>query len=153
MQAGVGGKSSSGTSTTTTPFAPYLQNLLPTLFSGTQSLAQGQGVKTGLQNITNYVKQTMNTGVQNMKTAFAGSGMAQSSDLMRGISQYQQQSTTDLAAQLSQYQMQFQQNQLAALGEIIAMGQGIQTTSQQQSSFGWNVGMNIAGGQNFNPAG
>jgi len=142
-QGSAGGQTSSTNQLTTTPMTPIFNQLAGAggpLTTGLTTLASGAGITQGMQNITNYSNQNLETGIQGMKSAFAGSGMGQSTALASGINQLTQQSETGLQASLSQFQMQGLTNQLGALGEIIALAQGSSAVSQNTNTFGWNAG-------------
>lgn len=136
MSAGAQGGYQSGKSSTYGALFPYLGQVAGTMVKGLRSIGSGSATTQGMQAITNYANQQMTVGTQNLKSAFAGSGMAQSSDLMRGISSYQQQSQVGLQAQLAQFAQAGIQDQLQAIQEIIELGSG--TSKGYQS--GWNIG-------------
>jgi hypothetical protein len=143
MSLGVGGGYSSQSTQqqgmTTTPWTQLLPGLAPTLTGGLQNIAGGGSTAQGMQAITNLSKQDLTTGIQGMKSAFAGSGMAQSTDLMRGISTMTQQAQTGLTAQLAQFYQQGIQDQLAALAAIISMASGSSQFVQTGHQSGWDI--------------
>jgi hypothetical protein len=143
LGGGIGGQKSSTTGTTTTPLTGAIPGLLPTLTGGLKGIASGSTIAQGLQAIQTEGQQQNTTGAQTLKSAYAGSGMAQSSDMMRGMSQYLQTSNQQLTAQMAGFEQTGISQQLAALAEIISMAQGSSMTTSKTSSFGWNVGASV----------
>jgi len=113
-----------------------------------KSVAGGGAIGKGVQAITDQVNQITQTGIQGIKSAFAGSGMGKSTDVLRAISQFTQQQSTGLASTIANFEQTGVQNQLSALAEIISMAQGsgsnVSTGSANQ--FGFQMGMKLIPG-------
>ena len=139
---GGGGGSSSqhSTSTSTTPWSGIAGQLAGTLKDNLSKLASGSNLTSWIKSITDSTKQATKEGIGSIKEAFAGSGMAGSTDLMHNLADFQTKQTIGMNEQISQVEQANVGNQLAALSEIISLasGTGSQTGAQWGSNFGWN---------------
>lgn len=144
MSVGFGGSSSSQHATNAftmpqkqlagTPFAA----MLPGMLSGVNQLLSGSALTSASSAVTKASNMNLTTGIQGLKSAFAGSGMAQSSDLMRGINQMTQQAGINLASVIAPMTLESIQS---GIGDVLNMAAG--TGNQWGSQFGWNAGASI----------
>src|SRR5215813_728745 len=100
MSVGAKGGYQSQKGSTTGALFPYLGMVAGTMVKGLRQIGGGGAGQEGMQAITDYSNQQLTKGIQGMKSTFAGSGMGQSTDLMRGISNLTQQSQIGLQASL-----------------------------------------------------
>lgn len=114
-----------------------LGSMMPGAVSAINSLTSGTALTSGVNSITKQSQMLLTTGTQLEKSAFAGSGMAQSSDLMRGIGQMVQQSNINLAATLAPYILQGMQS---GISDVLNAASGTGYTQQ----FGWNAGASLS---------
>lgn len=136
-----GSHSEHSTSSQTTPWTTIANTLAGTLQKNLAGLSSGSNLTSWVKSISDSFKQTTKEGIAGIKSTFAGTGMAGSTDLARNISQFQTQQSTAEAGQISQVQQTNIQDQLAALSEIIGLASGSYsgTGATWGSQFGWNA--------------
>jgi hypothetical protein len=146
MSAAFGGSSQSHHAT-----GAYTSN--PNLFKGTpfatmvgpqmqgiNALLSGSAVQGPASAVTKASNMNLQTGIQNLKSTFAGTGMGQSTDLARGINQMTQQSGINLAATIGPMVLQSLQ---AGIQDVFGMASG--TQNNWGSQFGWGAGVSVTG--------
>jgi hypothetical protein len=125
-----------------------LGNMMPFITAGIQQLMSGSAANPAIAAATKASNMNLATGLQQEKSAFAGTGMATSSALMSGMNQMTQQAGINLASITSNLAFQGLQS---GIGDILNMAAG--TGNQWGSQFGWNAGLSLSSTYGTNPAG
>ena len=142
---GGGSSSQHQTSSQTTPWTNLANQLSGTLKSGLTNIASGSNLTSWIKSISDSFKQTTKSGIADIKSTFAATGMAGSTDLMRNISNFQTQQSVAEASAISRAQQTNVQDVLASLSEIISLGSGSVNQSGHVwgDQFDWGVNFGI----------
>src|SRR5258708_24532373 len=111
--------SNKSTSTSSTPWTNIANSLSTFLGNTLKGIGCGAGTAKTIDDLTASTRQSTKSGTADIKSAFGASGMSQSTDMMKAISDFNVKQTTALNTQIDQVEQQGIQDQLAALQEII----------------------------------
>lgn len=149
MSFGFGGSSSSthGTTTSTTPWTNIANQLANTLKTSLQGIAGGVNVSNWIKTITSAINEQTKQGIASIKSTFAATGMAGSTDLMRNIGNFQAQQSLALGQGIMSAEQTGLSDELASLQDIISLAAGSGTTvgAQHGGNFGWNTAFSLIG--------